>query len=617
MSTAECGSPLPRVLAGDSSPPSRLRRVTRGLATLACVLGLVACGGGGSDDGGATPAPGNPGGGGTAPPSYGSNPYASGLASQPLRLELELDAARAVTGSVSPDNGGTIRAVAADGTVHELTVPADAVAATTALTMTPVARFTQLPFHGADPAAAWGVQLEPAGTRFLKPVRLRITPPVGAAPPADQQLAFGWHEGGERVQLALRDPASEAIDLHLLHFSGYAVGRFADGINAALQGLRDRLGARPNERLETVAAERAAAKWVESRTGQRDAFRISDADFRNYLQAYRDEFVKPRLEASGGCANGRAAFETVLNVEMTLRAMNEAPLFFELFQPANADELMLQLSYACLQLESQRCRVDRVLTDIITAAQGLDAEARRVVADPWSADWRRWRTVAEQAVSACHRYRLEVRSDAASEEPGPAGWRFGETVEGSVELRLSGPVLEFSDPVGTKRFDITGAGELASVGYSMAPADACTAVADVRQRPLPFLVQRLAFQRDAAGGLGGMRLEYFPGMNGSDYLQIDRCNEPPTQTRIGLFNWSNVFFVAAGDDPRYFFDDAQAGTAGFFFEEWIIGLAPSTASEVLVGSGRLDPQRFEGSTSFRVGSQLKLYHQPQLVPIAP
>ncbi len=605
--------------AAPSASHLRSRAFARhGVMLVTAVAALLLAGCGGGDDGaGTTPAAPGSGTGGTPATAYGSNPYGTGLPGSPLSLDLELDGARAATQTITPEAGGTLRVTAADGSVHELTVPADAVAAPIAVTMTPVSRFTRLPFQGAESAAAWGVELEPSGTRFLKPLRLRITPPAGATLPPAQQLAFGWHEGGQRVQLALRDTASTAIDLQLLHFSGYAIGRFEQGVNAALQGLRDRLGAQPGERLETVAAERAAAKWTEARTGERDAFRISDADFRNYLQAYRDEFVKPRVEASGGCANSRVAFETVLNVEMTLKAMNEAPLFAELFQPMNADELMLQLSYACLQLEATRCRTGRVLTDIITAAQGLDAEARRVVDDPWAPQWRRWRAAAEEQVAACHRYRLEVNSEAASDEPGPAGWRFRESVAGSVELRLSGPVLEFSDPIGPKRFDIVGAGELPSTGYSMSLADPCTTVTDVQRRALPFLVQRLAFQRDGSGGLGGLRLEFFPGMNGSDFLQIDSCSLPPTQTRIALFNWSNVFFASAGTDPRYFFADAAAGTGGFYLDQWIVTLAPSTASEVLAARGRIDAPRLDGSTSYQTGMDLRLYHQPLLVPLAP
>ena len=187
----------------------------------------------------------------------------------------------------------------------------------------------------------------------------------------------------------------------------------------------------------------------------------------------------------------------------------------------------------------------------------------------------------------------------------------------SVDLRLSGPVLEFSDPVGPKRFEIVGAGELPSTSYNMFLAGSCSVVVDVQQRPLPISVQRLAFRRDGAGGLSGLRLEYFPGMNASDFLQIDRCNEPPTQARNQLFNWSNVFFVAAGDDDRYVFEDTDAGTGGFYLEDWILSLAPSSGSEVLAATGRLDAFLRDGLSSFLVGMDLRLFHVPMLVPIAP
>lgn len=235
----------------------RLRDCLVRWLSLGVALAMAACGGDGSDGGDAPVPPDSD----RAAIAYGTNPYSRQVPAQPLTLAIEVDSARAVTQRVTAAQGGILRVTGADGATFELTVPADALAVDVEVTMTPVRRFTRLPFNGSDAAAAWGVQLEPSGTRFLKPVRLRITPPAGVTVAVEQQLPFGWE--GDVVQLALLDPASREVDLQVLHFSGYALGRFAarvDGVNAALMNLRDRLGSTPERRMETVAAERAAAK---------------------------------------------------------------------------------------------------------------------------------------------------------------------------------------------------------------------------------------------------------------------------------------------------------------------------------------------------------------------
>ena len=355
------------------------------LSAICCACLVAACGGGGD---GAADGPTAPSAEGAAV-AYSTNPYSHQVPSQPLTLGVENDPTRAVTQRIVAARGGTIRATGADGAIFELTVPAYALATDLEVTMTPVSTFTHLPFNGADKASAWGVQFEPSGTRFLKVARLQITPPPDVSVPVEQQFAFGWDN--DVAQLAVLDPASGDVALQVLHFSGYALWSFSsrvDSANIALHNLRDGLGSTPERRLETVAAERAAAKRRASLTARPDPYEISAEDFRNYFQVYVDDIVKPRIAASGGCANSRVAFETVLNVENTLRAMGETQWMVEHFDArALGEDLMKQVAEACLSLESVRCTRDHVVTDMITAVQGIDAEARSYADDPWSKLW--------------------------------------------------------------------------------------------------------------------------------------------------------------------------------------------------------------------------------------
>lgn len=593
----------PRHAHRSSSLAAHLRGCLVRWLPLGVAFVMAACGGDGSDSADVSAPPGSDG----AAIAYGTNPYSQQVPAQPLTLAIEVDSARALTQRVTAAQGGILRVTGADGAIFELTVPADALAADVEVTMTPIGRFTRLPFNGSDVAVAWGVQLEPSGTRLLKSARLRITPPAGVAVAVEQQLPFGWE--GNVVQLALLDPASREVDLQVLHFSGYALGRFAaqvDGVNAALQNLRDRLGSTAERRMETVAAERAAAKRREALTGKTDPYQISADDFQNYFDRYLDDVVRPRIEASGGCANSRVAFETVLNVQNTLRAGNEAPLSWQPYQTHRTEDLMKQVADACLTLEYARCAGDHAVTDIITAVQGIDAEARRVAVDPWSADWKLWRARAEERLSQCHRYRLEIDSTSGSEAAGLDGWHFNEQMEGLVELHLSGPVLEFSDPIGVKTFEIVGASEVPSRSYSMSYPDSCSVVADVIQAPTPFTVSRLAFARSSDGSLGDVRLEYFPGINASSHLLIDRCSDPRTEVRVPLFAWSNTFLVSVGSDDRYF----DANTAGFFLDQWIMDSRPVQGGEKVIATNVMESFLADGSISYRTGMHLRLVHTP-------
>lgn len=242
---------------------------------------------------------------------------------------------------------------------------------------------------------------------------------------------------------------------------------------------------------------------------------------------------------------------------------------------------------------------------MINAVQGIDAEARRVAADPWSADWKLWRGRAEERLAQCHRYRLEIDSTSGSDSPGRDGWQFSERMEGFVELRLSGPVLEFSEPIGVKTFEIVGAGEIPSRSYSMSYPDTCSVAADVVQAPSLFNVTRLAFARDGDGGLGDIRLEYFPGLNTSSHLFIDRCGDPPTQTRLTLFAWSNTFLVSVGLDGRYFDE-----SAGFFVKDWILDDWPVQGGEKVIANNTIDAFQAEGTISYRTEMRLRLVHTP-------
>jgi hypothetical protein len=62
-------------------------------------------------------------------------------------------------------------------------------------------------------------------------------------------VPFSWGERGSGVALAMVDPASSAIELKLMHFSGWAITRSQLGLSASLTRLRDQLGGSEAARL--------------------------------------------------------------------------------------------------------------------------------------------------------------------------------------------------------------------------------------------------------------------------------------------------------------------------------------------------------------------------------
>jgi hypothetical protein len=92
--------------------------------------------------------------------------------------------------------GGTLSTTAADGTVYELVIPADALDFDETISMIPVSSVDGLPLSGGLVGA---VMLEPAGIIFYEPATLRIT--LSAPITGDIQVGFAYEGTGEEFHL--------------------------------------------------------------------------------------------------------------------------------------------------------------------------------------------------------------------------------------------------------------------------------------------------------------------------------------------------------------------------------------------------------------------------------
>ena len=214
-------------------------------------------------------------------------------------ISYEVDAAAAVTGDITSGSGGELTATATDGVVYKLTVPANAVASTVTVTMTPLASLTitDTGDSGGSAQAAptssdcqKGVIFEPSGIEFDLPAFLTMTfPGGGSGCDLDTEYRVVYFESSwnayEIMSTTLDDGANK-LTCPITHFSVFGTDnpsrdRLRDLIEAATAaGLADP----DDEALEKLASyheEAEARLWddlaVLARSGLHDVLdRLAD-----------------------------------------------------------------------------------------------------------------------------------------------------------------------------------------------------------------------------------------------------------------------------------------------------------------------------------------------------
>ncbi len=123
------------------------------------------------------------------------------------------------SGSIGPA-GGTLQTTADDGTVYTLTIPVDAIAIGSTITMTPITAIDGYPLAGG---VVGGVELKPSGTVFAAPVTLEIattkTPDAGSVP-----MAILFSGNGTSFEPSFAGSGAGRFTVPMTHFSGGTVG---------------------------------------------------------------------------------------------------------------------------------------------------------------------------------------------------------------------------------------------------------------------------------------------------------------------------------------------------------------------------------------------------------
>lgn len=205
----------------------------------------------------------------------------------PYTTTIALESTRAAEASI-PTTGGGLVATSANGTRYTLSVPADALLATTTIRLTPISSAPGLFTAGG---LAGAVELQPAGLHFFKAVTLEVQP--ATVLPAAQQISFMSQTGGTDVFPYPLDPDPSRILFHLTHFTDVFVGS-----ETALQ-------AAPGTMIPSSWEEQYQKEMEELIRREREAWETTGAglsDFSEMLNAimrgYFEKVVLPILNRS-------------------------------------------------------------------------------------------------------------------------------------------------------------------------------------------------------------------------------------------------------------------------------------------------------------------------------
>jgi hypothetical protein len=239
----------------------------------------------------------------------GSSPGSAGAVAIGPSIRFSEEAGATAEGTATFDDGGTVRATAADGTTFTLEVPPRSVVEDTVIQMTPLAHV-----QGVGDGPAHAVRLQPEGLSFYEPARLTITPSTPI--PIEDQVMFQATTTGDEVNAALVDVESEPIVLLLQHFSTAGAGLAA--------GEAEWIGARALNRLARISHEVGKVLQAERERQQRgepEDPSVWDEVERLMKDAERD-VLRPLLDASKlSCKeapDGTTATETYVHALLAL-----------------------------------------------------------------------------------------------------------------------------------------------------------------------------------------------------------------------------------------------------------------------------------------------------------
>ena len=319
--------------------------------------------------------------GSAAPPGDGTAAGDS-LSEEPVQFTLDAD--RAVEGSVTFAEGGSLSATSADGTTFTLDVPPFAVATDTVITMTPVSSADGMP---ENPESVHAVQLGPEGQVFHQPARLTIVP---AAPiPVEEQLALVAADDGSGLDLATIDPNEEEMVVLLEHFTVPTLAQYSP---ASRQAMRTKSAENADARITRQVNDALQAERERQLRGTAEDDYRSPAEILDEVEAeYEQQVLKPLKDnATESCFASKEYVHKVLSWERQRQLTGTAEGSTAVadavaFAQSRFDECEAEAKRECREANDAAILVDFYLT-FFRSVQGADAtvspslqeEARKV-----------------------------------------------------------------------------------------------------------------------------------------------------------------------------------------------------------------------------------------------
>jgi len=268
-------------------------------------------------------------------------------------LTVEDDPTATASAAMTVAAGGTVTVTADDGTVFELDVPADALAADTTITA------TATHVAGIDGAEALhAVHLAPEGLQFTGTATLKIRTPQPIA--AGHALPFHSGGDGSGPELAfVDDEATDTVTVAVIvqHFSVWGIAELVDTIKDVIV-VHD---ANSSE----AQLQSDIARDVEIRRNLiHDGHPTDEIDLQlqQLFNDYLDKVITPLVEHAGGSCDGllRAAHAT----------SNYYYLWLHNSLPAAVASMKKVAETAFLQMEST-CESERIDQCVASAEPGI------------------------------------------------------------------------------------------------------------------------------------------------------------------------------------------------------------------------------------------------------
>jgi hypothetical protein len=395
----------------------------------------------------------------------------------PLNLDITLEDDAAATAEIGSE-GGSITATAADGSKFTLTIPANALAFRTPITMTPLESVGGFPEElGVEHHI--GVSLSPDGLELAETATLLIEPSTDL--PLSDVYALGFRGAGKETGFHMYDRVNGGATLPIDHFSGYEVA-FPLLVGTARPSLLRRMFSQTQIEAMFESEVAGLIAWQRQLVllGHPEPFSLTDVAL-GVLSQFKRVVISPRVAAaSQGCVQAQQAISAYLTYQRMrqLLGVGDDPAFDLVGAGSLAPDDLVDLTVElCMREEYLRCKrtgdLPGMMAYFLTFFRRI--EFLRVEPKPEHV------ALAQKYLQGCGRWRVRVNTTHIQPtEADPYQWHIEATREiqlewkpGSGVFGIVGSTIEGTGPVDATLIEVA---TCQSVSNVRSTADATAAM---------------------------------------------------------------------------------------------------------------------------------------------